>query len=134
VPPCQKGRGLLWLGGDWITTSYLFLYPQRDLHDNGSRFRKVDLLRSVGGFYGVWACSRVFQAPSYCSPGPSWMWVSGCLARSLLGGDVFLCGLLVCPWCILGGEVVDAREGFGGDYLVGSAFLGDQTSSNGRWL
>jgi hypothetical protein len=32
----------------------------------------------------------------------------GCLAGSLLSGDVFLCGLLVCSWCILGGEVVNA--------------------------
>jgi hypothetical protein len=42
---------------------------------------------------------------------------------SLLGGDVFLHSLLVCSWYILGDEVVDAQEGSGGDYLVGSAFL-----------
>jgi hypothetical protein len=91
---------------------------------SGSRFGKVDLLRSVGGFYGVWVYSRVFQAPSYCSPGPLWKWVSGCLTRSLLRGDVFLCGLLVCPWCILGGEVVDAQKGSRSNYLVGPIFLG----------
>jgi hypothetical protein len=60
--------------------------------------------------------------------------VRGYLARSLLGADIFLCSLLVYSWCILGGEVVVAREGFGGDYLVGMAFLGGQTFLNGRWL
>jgi hypothetical protein len=77
------------------------------------RFEKVGLLKSVGGFHGVRAYSGVFRAPSYCSSSPSWQWVSGCLARSLLGGDVFLYDLLICPWCILDGEVVDAREGSG---------------------
>jgi hypothetical protein len=98
---------------------------------SGSRHEKVGLPRSIGGLHGVRAYSGVFQAPSPYSPGPSWQWVRGCLAMSLLGGDVFLCGLLVCSWCILGGEVVDAREGSGGDYLVGSAFLGGQTFPNG---
>jgi hypothetical protein len=37
----------------------------------------------------------------------------GCLGRYLLGGDVFLYSILICFWCILGGEVVDAREGSG---------------------
>jgi hypothetical protein len=55
----------------------------------------------------------------------------GCLARSSLGGDVFHCGLLIYSWCILGGEVVGAREGSGGDYLVGSAFHRGQTFLNG---
>jgi hypothetical protein len=32
---------------------------------SGSRLGKVSLLRLVGGFHGVWADSRVFQAPSY---------------------------------------------------------------------
>jgi hypothetical protein len=40
--------------------------------------KKVDLLRSVGCFHGVRACSRVFQAPSYCSPGPPWQWGERC--------------------------------------------------------
>jgi hypothetical protein len=38
---------------------------------SGPRLEKLDLPRSVGGFHGVQAYSRVFQAPSYCSPGPS---------------------------------------------------------------
>jgi hypothetical protein len=50
-------------------------------------------------------------------------WV-GCLVRSLLAGDVFLCSFLICFWCILGGKAVDAREGSRCDCLVGSAFLG----------
>jgi hypothetical protein len=82
-------------------------------------------------FHGVRACSGVFQAPSPRSSGPSWQWVRGCLARSLLGDDVFLCGLLVCSWCILGGEVVDAQEGSRGDYLMGPTFLGGQNYTNG---
>jgi hypothetical protein len=57
--------------------------------------------------------------------------LGGCLVRSLLGGDVFLCGLLICFWCILGGEAVDAQEGSGGDYLVGPAGLGGQIFLNG---
>jgi hypothetical protein len=101
---------------------------------SGSKPEKVGLLRSVGGFHDVRAYSGVFRAFSYYSPGPSWQWVRGCLARSLLGGDVFLYGLLVCSWCILGGEVVNAREGSKGDYLVGTAFLGGQTFRNGRLL
>jgi hypothetical protein len=54
--------------------------------------------------------------------------------RSLLGGGVFLCGLLICSWCILGGEMVDAREDSKGDYLVGPAFIGGLTFPNGRRL
>jgi hypothetical protein len=50
------------------------------------------------------------------------------LVWSLLGGD---CGLLICFLYILGDEVVDAREGFGGDYLLGLACLGGQTFPNG---
>jgi hypothetical protein len=52
----------------------------------------------------------------------------------LLGGDIFLCGLLIYSWYILGDEVVDAQEGFGGDYILGLAFLGGQTFPNGRWM
>jgi hypothetical protein len=51
---------------------------------------------------------------------------------SLLGGDVFLCGLLICSLYILGDEVVDAREGSRRDYLVGLAFLGGQSFPNGQ--
>jgi hypothetical protein len=101
---------------------------------SGSRLEKVSLLRLVGGFHSVHAYSGVFQAPSYCSPGPSWQWVRGCLARSFLGGDVLLCGPLICSWCILGGEVVNALEGSRDEYLVGLAFLGGQTFLNGRLL
>jgi hypothetical protein len=39
---------------------------------SGSRLEKVGLLRLVEGFHGIWACSRVFQAPSYYSPDPPW--------------------------------------------------------------
>jgi hypothetical protein len=50
---------------------------------SGSRLEKVSLLRSVAGFHDVRACSGVFQAPSYCSPGPPWQWGGRCLGRFL---------------------------------------------------
>jgi hypothetical protein len=39
---------------------------------SGSRLEKVSLLRSIGGFHGVQACSGVFWTPYYFSPGPGW--------------------------------------------------------------
>jgi hypothetical protein len=41
------------------------------------------LPRLVGGFHGVWACSIVFQATSYCSPGPPRQWGGRCPGRFL---------------------------------------------------
>jgi hypothetical protein len=37
---------------------------------SGSRLEKVSLLRSVGGFHGVQACSRLFKVTSCYSLGP----------------------------------------------------------------
>jgi hypothetical protein len=50
---------------------------------SGSRLEKVCSLRLVGGFHGVRAYSRVFQAPSYCSPGPPRQWDERCPGRLL---------------------------------------------------
>jgi hypothetical protein len=50
---------------------------------SGSRLEKLSLLRLVGGFHGVHACSGVFQAPSYYSPGPARQWDERCLGRFL---------------------------------------------------
>jgi hypothetical protein len=74
----------------------------RDVHKgiymtSGSRLEKVDSLRSVGGFHGVWACSGVFEAPSYYYLGPPWQWGGRCpgqflgrlLSEVLLGGVIF---------------------------------------------
>jgi hypothetical protein len=52
----------------------------------------------------------------------------------LLGGDLFLYDLVICFWCIHGGEAVDALEGSRGDYLVEPAFLGGKTFLNGGLL
>jgi hypothetical protein len=80
----------------------------------GSRLDKVGLSWSVGGFHGIQAYSAVFEAPSYYSQdlhrsGENGARVSsgrGCLMWSLLSGDVFLFGLLVCSLYILGDLVV----------------------------
>jgi hypothetical protein len=64
---------------------------------SGSRLEKVSLPKSVVGFHGVWTYNRVFQTRSNCSLGPPQQWggrcpgwfLGGCLARSLLGSDVF---------------------------------------------
>jgi hypothetical protein len=37
---------------------------------SGSKLEKVGSLRLVAGFHSVWACSGVFQAPSYYSLSP----------------------------------------------------------------
>jgi hypothetical protein len=50
---------------------------------SGSRHEKVNLLRLVGGFHGVWACSGIFQAPSYCCSGPPLQCGERCLGRFL---------------------------------------------------
>jgi hypothetical protein len=104
---------------------------------SGSSLENVGLSGSVGGFYGVRACFRVFQAPAYCSLGPPRQWGERCLGRfleRLLSVGVFLCALLVCSLYILGDEVVDTQEGSRGDYFVVPAFLGGQTFLNGqRW-
>jgi hypothetical protein len=91
MPPCLKGRGPFIAGGGWITTSYLFLYPEAIYMTSGFRLEEVSLLRSVGGFYDVQACSGVFQAPSYYSSGPPHQWGERCPERFLemLLSDVF---------------------------------------------
>jgi hypothetical protein len=69
---------------------------------SGCRLEKVGSLRSVGCFHGVRACSGVFQTPSYYSQALHGSGVNGasvgswrgCLARSLLGGNVFPCGVM----------------------------------------
>jgi hypothetical protein len=50
---------------------------------SGSSLEKVGLPRLVGGFHGVHACSGVFQATSYCSPGPPRQWGEWHLSRFL---------------------------------------------------
>jgi hypothetical protein len=62
-----------------------------------SRREKVSFLRSVGGFNSVQDCFGVFKLPltvprALHGSGVDGVWVGslrGCLARSLLGGDVF---------------------------------------------
>jgi hypothetical protein len=65
---------------------------------SGSSLEIVGLPRSVGGFHGIRAFSEVFQALSLSLPqalhgsevnGPRVSSWRGCLARSLLGDDIF---------------------------------------------
>jgi hypothetical protein len=49
----------------------------------GFRLENVSLMMSVGGIHDVRACSGVFQAPSYCSPGPRRQWGEWCPGRCL---------------------------------------------------
>jgi hypothetical protein len=50
---------------------------------SGSTLEEIGMLRSVGGFHGVRTISGVFQAPSYCSPGPPWQWGEWCPGQFL---------------------------------------------------
>jgi hypothetical protein len=58
---------------------------------SGFRLEKVSSLRLIEGFHGVRAYSRVFQALSYCFPGPPQQWGGRCLGRLLgrLPSEVF---------------------------------------------
>jgi hypothetical protein len=70
---------------------------------SGLRLEMVGLARLIGGFYGVRVCSEVFRSLSLfvpralhstevnCVQVDSWR---GCLARFLLGNDVFHRGVV----------------------------------------
>jgi hypothetical protein len=80
VSPYLKGRRPFIVGRQVDNYKlFIFIYIYEGIYmTNGFRLEKVGLLRSVGGFHGVWACSGVFQAPYYCSPGPPRQWGERC--------------------------------------------------------
>jgi hypothetical protein len=88
---------------------------------SGSRLEIVSLLRLVGGFHGVWACSRVFWALSLSLlPGaPSGEVTDACVISQrdcfmmfLLVGDAFSRGMMrwtVYPTCCTGQRLTASR-------------------------